>query len=754
MRAAIGWTAGCAVALAATHAAGAAGAMAPAPAPMPAQVPVSGAWPQAVGTAGRSYTVFAPEFRSFTGSSAVFTQPVSVVPPPGTAAVAVMGSISVLAQVSPGADDGELELHSFQVQSFTVGGSDAPAEDLAAIQQAIGGRAIAITRRALLHDMQLENAREASTPGLDDSYPAIRVVRRRVALLAVDGDPALVPVGTGGWLRAVNTPFILLQSPDGAFVARLGESRWVRAARLDADFAPADAPPADVVAALGTAPRAGSPGAPPAPAAAGAPSAGPPALVVATRPTALVSINGEPQLADVAPGVQWAANARPTLLRTAPPAAPEAWWTLVGGRWFRAASLEGAWQRVAPADLPRAFTALPGGRRFDAAKASVPGTPESVLAVAAAQAARSVRIDRAAARCGVAWQGDPAWIPVPGTDMRGSLNASQPVIECDGAWYCCDAAVWFRAADPRGPWAPCDDLPDAFVTIPAASPFFPLTGVTVAAADAASITFAYTPLYLGTCIDDGTVVYGTANELPDAVLPGGIPPALPQPCPMALSFDLDTGTFAPDVADEFDGMQPAPMPEALVGGWTGWGWCPGWTSAWAWAWSQPASWEEWRPWWRRWDPYWNRWANARTAEQRRRDDAAARELAERQAEQAASDRAADEQAAADERREISAEEAAWRDRQAADRAARDAQRDEDAAARADAARFADLRDDARREQDRSARPPLPRTPTAPRGTMAWWFQFYNDYSHGYLSRSGFYRDPRYAPGTWGTPGPR
>ena len=38
--------------------------------------------------------------------------------------------------------------------------------------------------------------------------------------------------------------------------------------------------------------------------------------------------------------------------------------------------------------------------------------------------------------------------------------------------------------------------------------------------------------------------------------------------------------------------------------------------------------------------------------------------------------------------------------------------------------------------------------------MAWWFQFYNDYSHGYLSRSGFYRDPRYAPGTWGTPGPR
>ncbi len=708
-----------------------------------------GPWPQVLRDGERAFTVFAPRFRSY-AADVVFDQPVrrgDGTQPGAPGDAATDGRMTVRAAVSPGADDGELELHSFTVDSLAFGGTDAPQADVDALQRAIGGRAIGITRRALLHDMRVENARGASTPDLGDLQPSVRVERRRAVLLQVHGSPRVRPLGRGGWGRVVNTPWILLQSPEGNLVARIGPSMWVSAPDVGRDFVPCDAPPVDVSAALGSAPRAGAGD---LPAASAAPAGPPPALVAATDPAVLVSVDGDPALAPVAPGVEWATNAHPTLLRTA---GPETWWVLACGRWFRAASLDGPWGRAAAADLPGGFALLPGGRLFDAVKASVPGTPEAVQAVAAAGEARSVRVVRSAATCTAAWFGAPAWLDIPGTGMRGSANASEPVVECRGAYYCCEDAVWFRADSPSGPWSACDDLPDEFASIPAASPFFPLSAVTVVAADAGSITFAYTPAYLGTCVEDGAVVFGTGWEVPWVPLGEDQFAMLPQPYPLSVAFDADTGTFAPDCRGRSAAVQPALLPEALVGGWPGWSWCSGWTSAWAWAWTQPGSAGEWPAWWRRWNPYWNRWANARSAEQRRRDEAAAAELADRQAEEDAADRAAAAQAD-EERRELDAQEAAWRERQAADRrAALEAEQDA-ADARAQAARFADRRSDERVRADAAGRAPVRTGPTAPRGSIDWWYQFYNDYSNGYLSRATGYRDPRYAPGAWGAAGPR
>jgi hypothetical protein len=585
--------------------------------------------------------------------------------------------------------------------------------------------------------MQAVNARAASTPGLGDFVPAIVVAKRRTALVTVDGEPRFAAIGDTGWRRVTNSPFIVLQAQDGSFLVRLGASRWMGSTTLGSGYAPVDAPPSAVVASLGTAPP------PPAAATdsgagfgAAAPAAAAiPDVIVATQPTVLVSMNGEPELAVVAPGVSWVTNARTTVLRAAQ---PDAWWVLAAGRWFSAPALGGPWSRVAPAAVPVAFAKLPGGRRFDAAKASVPGTPESVQALVAAQESRSVRVSRATARCGVAWNGDPVWQPIDGTLLRGSANASQPVVECDRAYWCCDGGIWFRADDAQGPWTLCDDLPDAIDGISAASPLFPVTGVDVVAADAATVTFAYTPAYLGTCIDDGTVVFGTGWDEPGIELAGGGWAPQPQTFGLPVRFDADTGTFAPDAADADADFQPAIAPDVLYAGWAGWGWCPGWTSAWAWGWRSPQAWDDWSSWWRRWNPYWNRWANARTVDQRMRDDRAAEELAQRE-------RDAAESARAEEAREVSVQEAAWRERQAADRAAlADAERD--ARARAEALQLRDRRDEQRREQDMAERQATQRGgPIAPRGSIQWWYQYANDYSHGYLSRATGYRDPRYAP---------
>ena len=703
------------------------------------------AWPQVVRDGDRAFTLFAPCFVSYDGANVLIEQ--AVVRGDAALRVAGAGRATIAANAVPGAGAGELEVNGFTVQGLAFGGTDASADERAALQRAIGGRAFATTRRAVTHDMVLTNLREASTDGLGDDVPAFRVARRRTALVTIDGDPRVAPVAGTVWNRVGNTPFVVLQAPDGSFRVRLGASRWMSGATLTGDYAPCDAPPPEVLAGLGPQPIAqdgGGPGGPGGGAAAATGAVRPvPAVAVVTEPTVLVWIDGDPQPVPVATGVEWVANAHPVLLRSG-----DAWWTLASGRWFRAPTLDGAWARVMPGDVPASFAMLPSGRTFASAKASIPHTPEAVNAVASTLERRAITVSRTDAYCSMRWNGDPAWQPVGTTPMRISVNASQPVIESGGRWYCCDNAVWFASAAPTGPWDLCDSLPDEIDTAPAGSVAFPLTFVDVLASDDRSVTYAWTPGYFGTYVDSGTVVFGTgwpAPPVPYAVGGGTVWAPQPQTFGMDAAFDADTGTFASGSfgLDALDA--PAIQPQVLVGGWVGWGWCPGWTSAFAWGSVDPAWRASWDERWRRWNPYWNRWANARTAEQRARDEADARELAAR-------DRAADEaaeRAAEDARAQAAADESAWRERQRAmGEAAAQAERAEDMAR---AARLADARAaQARTQADLDRWNRLAQGgPVAPRGSMAWWYQFYNDQSHGYLSRATGYRDPRYPGGTWG-----
>jgi hypothetical protein len=80
----------------------------------------------------------------------------------------------------------------------------------------------------------------------------------------------------------VNTPFLLLQAQDGSFVTRLGSSQWVGSVSFGDGYAPVSAPPAAVIAVIGSAPPPPVGASPPAGAAgafgSGAPAAAMPAV--------------------------------------------------------------------------------------------------------------------------------------------------------------------------------------------------------------------------------------------------------------------------------------------------------------------------------------------------------------------------------------------------------------------------------------------------------------------------------------------
>ena len=709
-----------------------------------ASAPPALAWPQRIEGGDRTWTVFAPCFTAFDGSEVEFEQAIvrgevrSGAPDP-----AAIGRMTVVAQAQPGALQGELELSGFVVRSLAFAGRPADEAERGALAAAIAGRAMSTTRRAVTHDMVVADARAATADGLGDDAPAFTVVRRRAVGLWIDGEPRMAAIDATGWRRCTNTPFVLLQDPGGTLYVRLAADRWVASADLGTGYAPAASPPADVVAALGREPSARGVAEKPADAGAAPAPRTPPELLVFTQPTALVSIDGEPDLVDVAPGVQWAPDASPLLLRTA---APKAWWTIAAGRWFRADALDGAWTRVRPSDLPAAFASLPGGRAFLPARASVPHTPEAVAAVAATLERRAQSLSRADARCSVRWNGAPAWQAVPGTMLRASLNASQPVIEVGQRFFCCDNAAWFSADSADGPWALADSIPDDIASIPPASPAFPVTFVDVVAADDASVTFAWSPGYLGTYVDGGAVVFGTGFSPAAVEFAAGAFASQPQTFAQPVSFDPDVGAFVASAGTPDADSAPDVLPDVLVGGCVAWGWCPGWTSAWAWELARPGWWAAQDGALASWTPTWNRWANARAAAQRARDESDARALAERAAVDAARAEGED-----DAMQRAAADESAWREaqREASVRAADEARADQ--AQRDRAARLADRRSaDDRARQDAARWAALARGgPAAPSGSVEWWYQFYNDYSSGYLSRATGYRDPRYPGGTWG-----
>ena len=552
----------------------------------------SGEWPQAATLEGTRYTLNQPQFTGLSAGTVTMTSVIQVQPSGGAA---TSGTVTMTATMAAADVAGMVELNGFAITKVDgLADGDTASTALAKL---LDGMAITLPLSTLTQDITVTATR--SETRLSTQVPAIVITTKPTVLVSVNGEPALAPLAGTGWSRVTNTPFMLLQGPDKAWFVRLGSSNWMQAASLQGPFAPAQAPPAPVIAALGNPPATPNDVGDDVERVDGSKPTSPPAVLVATRPTVLVSIDGQPKYALVAPGVNAITNTAQTVLvqKESPMV-----WVLASGRWFSSDAWAGPWNLVPPSGVPKAFAQIDTSRaRLSAAMASVPGTPAAREAVASAGLVRTVVLQRSKATCDLTWSGDPAFAPVDGTSMRYATNSSQPVIQVSDAFYCCDSAAWFKAVAAKGPWTLCDSVPEAIYSMPASCPDYPATFVQVYGSDADSVTFGFTSGYVGTYVQDGAVVFGTGYD-------GGVGP---QTWGTQAAYDQDTGTFAPPAAGTWGAWEPAVYPEVLNTGWAGWGWYPGWTTAYGWGWGHWGWNGGWDRWWNNWHPYdGNRWNNA------------------------------------------------------------------------------------------------------------------------------------------------
>jgi hypothetical protein len=192
------------------------------------------------------------------------------------------------------------------------------------------------------------------------------------------------------------------------------------------------------------------------------------------------------------------------------------YYLLTGGRWFRAAALEGPWSEASD-DLPPAFASIPRDGAHAHLLASVPGTLEARAAVLLAAVPRTATIRRDALELDVAYAGEPSFLPIDGADgVSCAVNTDDEVFLVGGFYYCCHEGVWFGAEGPTGPWIVADRIPPQIYTIPWKDPHHRVTYVHVYEADEETVTVGQTAGYAGELIALGLVTAGLGYAIAQA----------------------------------------------------------------------------------------------------------------------------------------------------------------------------------------------------------------------------------------------
>jgi hypothetical protein len=351
------------------------------------------------------------------------------------------------------------------------------------------------------------------TGALNNTPPKVIIATRPAELVSIDGPPAWRPVEGTPLQRVINTRVLLLKDASGQYYLHLYDG-YLQAASLDGPWQVAKQPPAgtDVAEKLADSGQVdllrGQPdattGKNPTLSAGAAPD-----VFVETRPSELVTFNGQPAYAPI-PGTSllYAENTTANVFKSLN---DQQQYILISGRWYRAPSLDGPWKFVPGTKLPGDFANIPDSSPQENVKASVPGTPQAEEALIANSIPQSTAIARTTQMPNPQVDGAPQLAPIDGTPLHYVINSASPIIEVDPqSWYACQNGVWYASTSASGPWAVATAVPQVIYSIPTTSPLHYLTYVQVYGSTPNEVYEGYTPGYFGTEVSpDATVVYGT-----------------------------------------------------------------------------------------------------------------------------------------------------------------------------------------------------------------------------------------------------
>ncbi len=500
-------------------------------APLPAAAPARAAaqaaadpdlgWPRTYAITGGTVVLYQPQIASWDNQRHIVAWS-AVSYAPTMATTPSLGTIKIEANTRVAVDERLVSFSDFTIaeSNFSTLSRDETRNVVAGLQQAIpdGERVIALDR--VLASVDKSAIRPKDVPGVKADPPKVFASTKPAVLVNLDGAPVWNPIKDVDLQVAVNTNWDLFQAlPTRTFYLRDDRS-WLKATDLNGPWTPAGTLPAS----FGKLPaddsfkdvKANVPGRAIAASAV-------PAVFVSTEPAELLLLKGAPAYQPIAgTSLLWVNNTDSDLFRFG---RTGLFYYLVAGRWFSAPDITGPWTFATPT-LPDDFKKIPLEHPRSRVLASVPGTEQANEAVLLAEVPQTARVNRKDVKApDVVYQGNPQFEPIATTTVRRAVNTDKDILKVGDLYYLCFQAVWFMSRTPNGPWEVATSVPKEIYTIPASSPSYNVTYVTIEESQPNSdwVTFAYVAGYTGMMIAWGCAVWGTGWYYPPYVWHGPYP---------------------------------------------------------------------------------------------------------------------------------------------------------------------------------------------------------------------------------------
>jgi len=434
-----------------------------------------------------------------------------------------LGTIKIEADTSVSTTERLVSFRDFAIteSNFSTLDRDQTREVVDALKTGLpeSERVIALDR--VLAAVNKSAIRPKDATGVKADPPKIFASTKPAILVNIDGEPIWNPIKDVDLEYAVNTNWDLFQyTTNKALFLRNGTS-WLTAASLNGPWAPVsnlpgsfDKIPAD---ASFKEVKANVPGK-------SISDTAMPAVFVSTAPAELLLVKGNPVYEPVPnTSLMWVSNTESDLFRMGKTGA---FYYLVSGRWFSSPDITaGPWTFATPS-LPADFQKIPLEHPRSRVLASVPGTDQANEAVLLATIPQTARVNTKELKApDVMYDGDPKFEQIESTPLERAVNTDKDVIKMGDIYYMCFQAVWFMSKSPTGPWEVATNVPKEIYTIPASSPSYHVTYVTVveSAPNDDWVTFAYVAGYTGMMVAWGCAVWGTGWYYPPYVHYGAFP---------------------------------------------------------------------------------------------------------------------------------------------------------------------------------------------------------------------------------------
>jgi hypothetical protein len=490
-------------------------------------------WPRTIEKSDVRLVYYQPQIESWKDYKLLTARIAFTVTKAGKQAV---GVVKIAADTLTDAETRTVVIQKIRATEVHFPSLDAEAEERARqrFSELFPTEGMTVSLDRLIAALEKTNA-PAPKIATNNDPPPIFVSETPAILLFVDGEPVYAPIEGTGLKFVVNTNWDLFYNEATSHYYLLDEDVWRTAQALEGPWEFTRTLPADMAKLPSGQNFDDVKKRIPAPAV----DEKPVRVVYTKKPAELILFEGPPAWIEISKTkLRYAKNTESDVFLQS---SEMQFYFLISGRWFRAKSLEGPWT-YASSDLPQDFRAIPPKGPKGEVLASVPGTEQAIDAVLLAQIPTTVVVNKGQAEKAVkvTYAGEPQFTPIPDTSMSYATNTQDKVIRIGDLYYLCFQGVWFMSTTPNGPWKTCDSVPREIYTIPASSPVYNVTYVTVSNPTTTTVEASYTSGYMGAFVVGmsvgACVVYGTGWYYPPYYWYGPYPYPVYWPYPYAYGY--------------------------------------------------------------------------------------------------------------------------------------------------------------------------------------------------------------------------